>query len=112
MGLANTLPLLLGIAWLLPLVSFTLIVFFGPRMGKHGVGAAYLATLAIGLGFLCSLGSLVMWLGAHPLSPELAAAPEAAIDVAREHEPGAGGHHGAGEPHLPDYYTGDLYTLG
>ena len=30
------LPLLLVLAWLLPLASFTLIVLFGPRMGKAG----------------------------------------------------------------------------
>ena len=30
----SLLPLLLGLAWLLPLASFVLIVFFGPRMGK------------------------------------------------------------------------------
>ena len=29
------LPILLGLAWLLPLASFVLIVFFGQRMGKH-----------------------------------------------------------------------------
>ena len=43
MNLATSLPTLLGLAWLLPLASFVLIVFFGPRMGKHGKGAAYLA---------------------------------------------------------------------
>ena len=32
----TALPKLLGLAWLLPLASFTLIVFFGPRMGKAG----------------------------------------------------------------------------
>ncbi len=62
------LPLLLVTAWLLPLASFTLVVFFGPRMGKHGRGAAYLATGAIGLGFLLSFAALVIWLGAHPIA--------------------------------------------
>ena len=109
--LASSLPILLGIAWLLPLASFTLIVLFGPRMGKHGVGAAYLATFAIAVGFLCSLISLVMWLGAHPLSPQHAAAAEEQIDVAREQEAPASAHPG-GEAKAPDYYSGDLYTLG
>ena len=36
MDLNQTLPLLLGLAWLLPLASFALIVLFGPRMGKAG----------------------------------------------------------------------------
>ena len=43
----STLPKLLGLAWLLPLASFTAIVFFGPRMGKAGSKAGYLATAAI-----------------------------------------------------------------
>ena len=47
MDLAETLPVLLGLAWLLPLASFAVIVLFGPRMGKHGEYAAWLATGAI-----------------------------------------------------------------
>ena len=111
-SLASSLPMLLGIAWLLPLVSFTLIVLFGPRMGKHGVGAAYLATFAIVVGFLLSALSLCLWIGGHPLSPVHAAAPEESIDVAREHAAPAAGHSAVHELEAPDYYTGDLYTLG
>ena len=55
MNLASTLPMLLGLAWLLPLVSFALIVFFGPRMGQHGRRAATVATAAIIGGFVLSL---------------------------------------------------------
>ncbi len=44
---AETLSMLLGAAWLLPLASFAVIVLFGPRMGKHGVLAGYVATGAI-----------------------------------------------------------------
>src|SRR5215472_548592 len=106
MDLGYWLPLLLGIAWLLPLASFTIIVLFGPRLGKHGVGAAYLATFAIVFGFLCSLVSLGLWLNAHPLSPELAAAEEHTIDLAREHGAGAS-HHGA-DAKVPDYFSGNL----
>ena len=43
---------LLLIAWLLPLVSFCVILFFGPRLGVAGRGAAYVATGAIGGGFV------------------------------------------------------------
>ncbi|HET6881762.1 MAG TPA: proton-conducting transporter membrane subunit, partial [Pirellulales bacterium] len=111
-SLAASLPIWLGIAWLLPLVSFTLIVLFGPRMGKHGIGAAYLATFAIAVGFLCSAGCLAAWVYTHPLSPAHAAAPEEAIDVAREHQAPAEDDHAAHGAKLPDYYTGDLYTLG
>ena len=68
MELDRLLPLLLGTAWLLPLASFALLVFFGPRLGKHGKGAAYVATAAIGLGFVLSAAALVAWLGQHPLA--------------------------------------------
>lgn len=67
MELASTLPLLLLIAWLAPLASFALIVFFGRRMGHGGHCAGYVATSAIGLGFLCSLTALFLWLGHNPL---------------------------------------------
>jgi len=43
----TTLPLPVGLAWLVPLASFTLILFFGPRMGKAGIGGGYVATGAI-----------------------------------------------------------------
>ncbi len=36
MELATLIPLLLLLAWLLPLASFTLIVFAGPRLGHAG----------------------------------------------------------------------------
>jgi NADH-quinone oxidoreductase subunit L len=62
------LPLLLGTAWLLPLASFAVIVFLGPRMGKGGRCAGYLATLAIAAGFVLSACALVLWLGIHPLA--------------------------------------------
>ena len=52
MELRHLLPLLLVIAWLLPLASFTAIVLFGPRMGKAGRGAGYVATGAIFLAFV------------------------------------------------------------
>ncbi len=66
MDLAETLPVLLGVAWLLPLASFAIIVFFGPRMGKHGEYAAWLATGAILAGFLLSVVALGGWLAQHP----------------------------------------------
>ena len=63
--LAATLPMLLMGAWLLPLVSFALIVFLGPSMGKAGIKAGYLATAAIGTSFLLSMAALVLWLNGH-----------------------------------------------
>jgi hypothetical protein len=41
MDLNSSLPLLLGTAWLLPLVSFALILLFGPWMGKAGRGDGF-----------------------------------------------------------------------
>jgi NADH-quinone oxidoreductase subunit L len=66
MELATLLPLLLVIAWLLPLASFTAIVLLGPRMGKAGRGAGYVATGAIFLAFLLSAIALGAWLAKHP----------------------------------------------
>jgi NADH-quinone oxidoreductase subunit L len=59
---AFVLPLLLGLAWLLPLASFVLILFFGPRMGRAGNKAAYVATAAILASFVLSFSALVVWL--------------------------------------------------
>jgi hypothetical protein len=67
MELTTLLPLLLGLAWLLPLASFALIVLFGPRMGKSGHYAAYVATAAILTGFVLSVIALACWLLQHPL---------------------------------------------
>ncbi len=92
MDLSQTLPMLLGLAWLLPLASFALIVLFGPRMGKGGHCAAYLATLAIVVGFVLSAAALVLWIMHHPLS----AAAHA-----------AGNHAGPVPP-----VAGDWYILG
>jgi NADH-quinone oxidoreductase subunit L len=54
-------PNLLLAAWLLPLVSFTIIVFLGPKLGKHGIAASWVATAAIVCSFLCSATSMVTW---------------------------------------------------
>ena len=40
MDIATTLPLLLGLAWLLPLVSFALIVLVGPIFIPFFIGPA------------------------------------------------------------------------
>ena len=68
MELATLLPLLLLLAWLLPLASFTLIVFAGPRLGHAGNKAAYVATGAIGTSLILSLIALGSWLWNHPLA--------------------------------------------
>jgi proton-translocating NADH-quinone oxidoreductase chain L len=88
MNLTTLLPTLLAAAWLLPLASFVLIVFFGRRMGHGGKAAGLLATAAIVCGFVLSLSALVCWLGVHPLTAA--------------HESDA----------VPNPVSGDWYTLG
>jgi len=56
-----SLPLLLGLAWLLPLASFTIIVLFGPKLGKAGIMASYVATGAIIGSFLLSMTAFGIW---------------------------------------------------
>ncbi len=114
----STLPVLLGLAWLVPLASFTLILFFGPRMGKHGQGAGYLATAAIGTSCLLSLIALFfVWLPNYDMPPEHhAEAAHGAPDHdgkhndahAEEHKT-ADAHH---EPFVKPYVAGEWYTLG
>ena len=69
------LPKLLCAAWLLPLASFVLIVFFGKRMGHGGKGAGYVATGAIVSAFALSLTALICWLAVHPLAASHAEPP-------------------------------------
>jgi len=67
MDFSERLPLLLLTAWLLPLAAFALVVLFGKRMGKAGIGGAYLATGAITVSFGLSLIGLFGWLNTHGL---------------------------------------------
>ena len=97
MDLDKALPILLGLAWLLPLASFALILLFGPRMGKAGRGAGYLATAAIIASFVLSLAALGTWLSHHPVT-------------ATEHH--AAGHEAAGASGPVEAVSGDWYALG
>ncbi|MFV1965556.1 MAG: NADH-quinone oxidoreductase subunit L [Pirellulaceae bacterium] len=65
MNVAYWLPVLLGTAVLIPLISFFAILIAGPKMGKAGVCAGYVATGAIGLAAILSLGALGVWLAEH-----------------------------------------------
>ena len=53
--------LLLIIATLLPLVSFTILVFLGKRMGNPLAG--YVGTAMIGGSFVCAIIAMMLWLG-------------------------------------------------
>jgi NADH-quinone oxidoreductase subunit L len=99
--------MLLGWAVVLPLVSFFVILVFGPRMGKAGEHAASLATAAIALASILSFASLAIWLGNHRPGSESHGEehaslvwPEANI-VVRGQEPHEEGHQ-AGESHAGD----------
>lgn len=139
MDLSSQLPLLLGLAWLTPLVSFVAILFFGPRMGPHGRNAAWVATAAIVTSLVLSLTAFAVWLGAHPVTAahhgesHAAMEPSAGVAFASEvmspaEAPGAHGAHGAhgdshasesdhghadahAQPHVPVAYSGEWYTL-
>jgi NADH:ubiquinone oxidoreductase subunit 5 (subunit L)/multisubunit Na+/H+ antiporter MnhA subunit len=65
MDLSSTLPMLLGLAVLLPLASFFVILTIGPRLGKHGSGAAWIAFGAIAGAGVLSFASMGLWLLQH-----------------------------------------------
>ena len=95
--LRATLPILLGLAWLLPLGSFALILFFGPRMGKAGRGAGFVATGTILLSLVLSITALIGWISA----------PDRPL-VAPDYHASHGEFH---PPELADAVNGDWYTL-
>ncbi|MFM9058952.1 MAG: NADH-quinone oxidoreductase subunit L [Planctomycetaceae bacterium] len=127
---ALRLPTLLGLAWLVPLVSFVAILFFGPRMGKHGKNAAWVATAAILTSLVLSLMAAGTWLASHPVTAPAHGHGDA--HAAGDHG-AAGGHDAAGhdghrdhagadhDDHVsgdhaahaavPVAYSGDWYTL-
>ncbi|MFH1918594.1 MAG: NADH-quinone oxidoreductase subunit L [Planctomycetota bacterium] len=111
-------PLLLLIAWLAPLASFAMILLIGPRMGKAGHSAGYVATGAILLGFVLSLSALVIWVGHHPVAAAHHGEAEHGGETEHLAETEHGGQadeHGATELAAADHVdplVGDWYTLG
>jgi proton-translocating NADH-quinone oxidoreductase chain L len=117
MELGETLPLLLALAWLMPLASFVIIVLFGPRLGKAGVLAGYVATGAILISMVLSLISLAMWVSQHGFAEEhhAAAGSHAAAPADESHgQPAAADQAPTPAEHAaePAYYAGDWYALG
>ena len=123
----TVLPYLLATAWLLPLLSFTIILFFGARMGKAGRGAGVLATGAILTSCVLSLFALFfVWLPNHGASaPKGHSETHATVEQHEghsltlvshesEHEEHAGDHatHGHETVHVPVAYSGEWYSLG
>jgi proton-translocating NADH-quinone oxidoreductase chain L len=91
------------------LLSFVIIVLFGPKLGHGGKYAAYVAIGAILTSFVLSLTALCFWIGEHGIQGDSA---EHAMLVSADKD--AAGHgHGEGH-HGPKYvaYTGPWYTLG
>jgi NADH-quinone oxidoreductase subunit L len=112
MNLNSTLPLLLGTAWLLPLLSFALIVLFGGRMGKAGRGAGFVATGAIVAAFMLSAAALTIWLSHHPIErPEEHAAAALGTEVAHEGADHASEAENTVTMPIPPV-CGDWYALG
>lgn len=88
---------LLGIAVLCPLLSFVLILFGGPLMGKKGSGAGWCATVFISLACVLSMIALAIWIGHHPPQD----AHHGHHDDAHAHA-SEDGHHTADEHHTAD----------
>jgi NADH-quinone oxidoreductase subunit L len=57
----ETLKWLLTIAWLLPLLGFSVEIFAGWWGGRHSKTAAQLAVTCIVIGFICSFSALIKW---------------------------------------------------
>jgi len=117
---AQTLPILLGLAVLLPLFSFVLIFLAGPKMGKGGEYAFYVATSAIVMAFVLSMTSLFIWTGTHwPGLDDVATSHSEESGEGEHHDSADGGsghgeesHGGAHAAVVPPSYSGDWYTLG
>jgi len=119
----STIPTLLGWAVILPLLSFFVILVFGPKMGQAGRNASYLAAAAIGTAALLSFAALAIWLSQHfpaaeATESEHAAAAtigELAPAIVRGQAPEGGAveaHAGPAEHHAeftaPIHYAGEF----
>ena len=92
----ENLSTLLMWAWLLPLASFVLILFFGKRMGSHGRLAGNLATGAILTSAVLSFSALFgVWLPANPLPDPVHHGEEHAEEGHSEGEHAEEGEHGS-----------------
>jgi len=108
------LPAFLGFAVLLPLISFAVILVLGPRMGKAGALAAYVATGAIAGGFLLSIISLLfIWIPHHWPSSEGHHGEHdsvAHVDQHGEHDDGDRDEHGSDDHDGDDHDDGSSHA--
>ncbi len=131
--LGDTLKVLLGLAWLLPLAGFAIEIFGGFWGSRQSKTAAYLAVFCIGTGFVLSAAALVHWGRTtkwsaleehHAGEPDLSAATghppvegehtAPAGDHAAEaaaHPSSTGADHAGGHEHFPRYFSGTYYVL-
>jgi NADH-quinone oxidoreductase subunit L len=112
----SLLPTLLGWAVVVPLVSFTVIVLAGPRLGKNGEGAGYCASAAIALSCVLSLVSLFgCWLPNHwPTAEQHGSHAAAGTEVGgpTEPAPAPAAHEGAGVDGADQTWRGQEVALG
>ncbi|MEQ8788196.1 MAG: proton-conducting transporter membrane subunit [Pirellulaceae bacterium] len=99
---ASLLPLLLGVATLLPLASFFFILCAGPQLGRF---AAFLATGAILLASVLSFTCLVLWLGPLGHFPADHHGAHAEHGDGEHHGDGGDSDHASGE-HAPAEHAG------
>ncbi len=92
------LPSLLLAAWLLPLLSFVVIVLFGPRLGKAGALAGFVATGAILGSLVLSLAALATWIGVQGVGGGHAADHGGQSHAAAAADSGHGHSHPEGAP--------------
>ena len=108
-------PALLGVAVLLPLISFWIILVVGRWMGKAGEYASYVAAAAIVAGFGLSLISAIAWFSTMPdAEPHddhasvIAPLEDGASGAEGESGEAGHGHH---EQKESRHVTGNWYTL-
>ena len=100
-----------------PLASFVAILFFGPRMGKHGKNAAWVATAAIVTSLVLSLMAAGTWLSVHPVTAAAHGHGDAHAAAGHGDAATADGHaaagHGAVRPDWPGIHAGpEVLSLG
>ena len=107
MGATEYIHYMLGAAVLLPLLSFFLILIAGPKMGKAGVGAGYVAMVSIfGSAALSFAALFFMWLPAH----------REALEKHDPHLPPHDDHHSVvvrsqgSDEHSPDEHSPDEHS--
>ena len=111
MDASTLVPMLLGGAVLLPLLSFAVIVLVGPNLGEHGKAAGTVATAAILGSAVLSFISLFLWLGPNWPVPahhgDHHAASHGDKHGTHGHDDGAHDDHGHDDDHADEHGNAD-----